>query len=160
MPSFDIVSEVDFQEVRNAVDQASRELEKRFDFKGIDARFELEEEAIAVFAPEEFQISQMEDILHEKLIKRGIDVQALEAGEVEGAGKVKRRKYTLRQGIDRDNAKAITKLIKDSKAKVQSQINGEKLRVTGKKRDDLQEVIQLLRQAELKIPLQFDNFRD
>jgi len=160
MPSFDIVSEVNFQEVRNAVDQASRELEKRFDFKGIDARFELEEEAISVFAPEEFQIMQMEDILQEKLIKRGIDVQALEAGETEGAGKVKRRKYTLRQGIDRDNAKTITKLIKDSKAKVQSQINGEKLRVTGKKRDDLQEVIQLLRQAELKIPLQFDNFRD
>lgn len=160
MPSFDIISEVDMQEVRNAVDQASRELEKRFDFKGIDASYALEEEAIVVAAPEEFQIGQMEDILREKMIKRSVDTQALVQGEVEGAGKVKRRKYTLRQGIDRDNAKTITKLIKDSKIKVQSQINGEKLRVTGKKRDDLQEVMALLRGAELEIPLQFDNFRD
>ncbi len=160
MPSFDVISEVDFQEVRNAVDQATRELEKRFDFKGIDAAFELEEEAILISAPEEFQITQMEDILREKLIKRSVDTQALEPGDTEGAGKVKRRRYSLRQGIDRDNAKLITKLIKDAKLKVQSQINGEKLRVTGKKRDDLQDVIQLLRGAELKIPLQFDNFRD
>lgn len=160
MPSFDVVSEVDMQEVRNAVDQAGRELEKRFDFKGIDASFELEEDAIVVAAPDEFQLQQMEDILRDKLIRRDVDVQCLEAGEVEGAGKQKRRKYSLRQGIDRDNAKTITRLIKDSKIKVQAQINGEKLRVTGKKRDDLQEVMALLRKAELTIPLQYDNFRE
>ena len=160
MPSFDVVSEVDMQEVRNAVDQAGRELEKRFDFKGIDASFELEEGAIVVAAPDEFQLQQMEDILRDKLIRRDVDVQCLEAGEVEGAGKQKRRKYSLRQGIDRDNAKTITRLIKDSKIKVQAQINGEKLRVTGKKRDDLQEVMALLRKAELTIPLQYDNFRE
>jgi cyclic-di-GMP-binding protein len=160
MPSFDVVSEVDMQEVRNAVDQASRELEKRFDFKGIDASFSLEEEAVVLAAPEEFQIGQMEDILREKLIKRSVDTQSLEPGDVEGAGKLKRRRYTLRQGIDRDNAKTITRIIKDSKIKVQVQINGEKLRVTGKKRDELQEVIALLRNSELEVPLQFDNFRD
>ncbi len=160
MPSFDVISEVDMQEVRNAVDQAGRELEKRFDFKGIDASFSIEDEAIVVAALEEFQLTQMEDILRDKLIRRNVDVQCLEAGQVEGAGKQKRRKYTLHQGIDKDNAKTITRLIKDSKVKVQSQVNGEKLRVTGKKRDDLQEIMSLLRKAELKIPLQFDNFRE
>ncbi|MCB2027172.1 MAG: YajQ family cyclic di-GMP-binding protein, partial [Ottowia sp.] len=132
----------------------------RFDFKGVDASFTLEGETIVLAAFEEFQVQQMEDILRDKFIRRSVDTQALVPGDIEGAGKQKRRKYSLRQGIDRDNAKTITKLIKDSKLKVQSQINGEKLRVTGKKRDDLQAVMALLREADLELPLQFDNFRD
>ena len=160
MPSFDIVSEVDMQEIRNAVDQAARELGTRFDFKNIDASFELNDAAVIVTAPEEFQIKQLEGILRDKVSARGLDTRCLEPGGVEGAGKVKRKQYGLRQGIDRDTAKQITKLTKDSKLKVQAQINGDKVRVQGKKRDDLQQVMALLKEAELDTPLQFDNFRD
>ena len=160
MPSFDIVSEVDLQEVRNAVDQASRELGNRFDFRGVDAKVALEDERILVSAPEEFQIKQLRDILRDKMVARGVDVRSMDAGDVEGAGKVKRQYVSLIQGIDRDTAKKLTKMIKDSKIKVQSQVNGEKLRVTGKKRDDLQAVMSLVRDAELGTPFQFENFRD
>ena len=160
MPSFDVVSEVDLQEVRNAVDQANRELAKRFDFRGVDATFELSDAGIAVSAPEEFQIQQMEDILRDKLIRRSIDANCLSPGDVEGAGKVKRRTYGLKQGVDQDSGRKMTKLIKASKLKVQAQINGDKVRVTGKKRDDLQSVMQMIKDAELDLPLQFDNFRD
>ena len=160
MPSFDIVSEVDLQEVRNAVDQASRELGNRFDFRGVDAKVALEDERILVSAPEEFQIKQLRDILRDKMVARGVDVRSMDAGDVEGAGKVKRQYVSLIQGIDRDTAKKLTKMIKDSKIKVQSQVNGEKLRVTGKKRDDLQAVMSLVRDAELSTPFQFENFRD
>lgn len=160
MPSFDIVSEVDMHEIKNAVDQAVRELGTRFDFKNVEANIELEEADISVTAPEEFQIKQVEGILRDKLIARKVDARCLDGGPVEGAGKVKRKKFSLRQGIDRDTAKKMTKLIKDSKLKVQSQINGDKLRVQGKKRDDLQQVMALLKDAELSTPLQFDNFRD
>ena len=160
MPSFDIVSEVDMHEVNNAVDQAQRELGSRFDFKNVDAHIELSDSTIVVSAPEEFQIKQVEGIPRDKLSARKIDTRSLDPGAVEGAGKVKRKTYQLRQGIDRYTAKKITKLTKDSKLKVQAQINGEKLRVQGKKRDDLQQVMALLREAELEIPLQFDNFRD
>lgn len=160
MPSFDVVSEVDLQEVRNAVDQANRELASRFDFRGVDASFELSDEGIRVAAQEEFQVDQLEDILRDKLVRRGIDTRCLEPGKVEGAGKQKRRTFALTQGIGRDDARMITKLVKDSKLKVTAQINGEKLRVTGKSRDDLQKVMALLKGAELDVPLQYDNFRD
>ncbi len=160
MPSFDVVSEVDFQEVRNAVDQAVRELGTRFDFRGVDAGFELTEERIQLHAEEEFQLGQMLDILRDKLVKRGVDTRALDPGEIEASGKQKRQGFGLKQGIDRDAAKKIVKLIKDSKLKVQSQIQGEQVRVTGKKRDDLQQVIATLKEAELDMPLDFDNFRD
>lgn len=160
MPSFDIVSEVDLQEVRNAVDQAIRELGTRFDFKGVDAGFELEGEQIRLHAGEEFQIEQMVQILRDKLIRRDVDVRALDPGRIEASGKQKRQNFGLKQGIGRDDAKLITKLVKDSKLKVQTQIQGDQVRVTGKKRDDLQEVMALLRKAELEVPLDFKNFRD
>jgi uncharacterized protein YajQ (UPF0234 family) len=160
MPSFDVVSEVEQQEVRNAVDQAARELSTRFDFRGVDAGFEFADEQIRLHAQEEFQLEQMLDILRDKLIKRSVDVRVLDPGKVEAAGKQKRQNFSLRQGIDRDNGKRIVKLVKDAKLKVQTQIQGEQVRVTGKKRDDLQDVIALLRKAELDIPLNFINFRD
>jgi len=148
------------QEVRNAVDQASRELSTRFDFKGIDAGFELEGEQIQLFAQEEFQLEQMLDILKDKLNRRSVDTRALDPGKVEASGKQKRQSFGLKQGIGRDDAKKITKLIKDSKLKVQAQVQGEQVRVTGKKRDDLQDVIAMLKKAELEVPLDFKNFRD
>ena len=160
MPAFDVVSEVDLQEVRNAVDQASRELRSRFDFRGVDAGFDLSERGIELAAPEDFQLKQLEDILRGKLANRGVDGASLDAQPSEGAGKQRRQLFRLRQGIDRDSAKQITKLVRDSRRKVQAQVNGEKVRVTGKKRDDLQAVITLLKEAELEVPLQFDNFRD
>ncbi|MFP6814134.1 MAG: YajQ family cyclic di-GMP-binding protein [Pseudomonadales bacterium] len=160
MPSFDVVSEVDLQEVRNAVDQAARELGTRFDFKRVDSGFELVEARILLFAEEEFQLGQMLDILRDKLNRRGVDVRVLDPGPVEAAGKQKRQAFGLKQGIDRDTAKRLVKLIKDTRLKVQSQIQGEQIRVTGKKRDDLQSVMAQLKDAELDIPLNFDNFRD
>ena len=160
MPSFDVVSEVDLQEVRNAVDQAVRELSTRFDFRGVDAGFELLDEKIQLHAQEEFQLAQMLDILHDKLVRRSVDVRALEPGAIEASGKQKRQSFALKQGIDRDSAKKIVKIIKDAKLKVQTQIQGEQVRVTGKKRDDLQQAIAALKEAELELPLVFDNFRD
>ncbi|MCZ6710783.1 MAG: YajQ family cyclic di-GMP-binding protein [Gammaproteobacteria bacterium] len=160
MPSFDVVSEVDLQEVRNAVDQAARELGTRFDFKRVDSGFELVEARIQLFAEEEFQLGQMLDILRDKLNRRGVDVRVLDPGAVEASGKQKRQSFGLKQGIDRDTAKRLVKLIKDTKLKVQSQIQGEQIRVTGKKRDDLQTVMAGLKEADLDIPLSFDNFRD
>ena len=121
---------------------------------------ELQDENILITAPEEFQINQVESILRDKLTARKVDARVLHPGVVEGAGKVKRKSFSLRQGIDRDTAKTITKLTKESKLKVQAQINGEKVRIQGKKRDELQQVMSMLREAELDTPLQFDNFRD
>ena len=160
MPSFDIVSEVDMQEVRNGVDQAVRELRNRFDFRNVDAGFELTEAGIQVHAPEDFQLGQLEDILRDKLAGRGIDGRTLDPGDIEGAGKVRRMTFALRQGIDRDTAKKLTKLVKDSKIKVQAQVNGEKLRVQGKKRDDLQAIMAAVKEADFETPFQFNNFRD
>lgn len=160
MPSFDVVSEVDMQEIKNAVDQATRELGTRFDFKGVDAGFELADERIQLHALEEFQLGQMLDILRDKLTRRSVDVRALDPAEVEAAGKLKRQSFGLKQGIDRDSAKKIVKMIKDSKLKVQSQVQGDQVRVTGKKRDDLQSVMATLREADLDMPLDFNNFRD
>lgn len=160
MPSFDIVSEVDTHELTNAVDQANRELGTRFDFKGVDAQFVLDDDTITQSAPSEFQLQQMSDILRARLIARKIDARCLEFGDIETNVAGARQKIAVKQGIERDLAKKIQSAIKDAKLKVESQINGHKLRVTGKKRDDLQAAMQLLRAQELERPLQFDNFRD
>ena len=160
MPSFDIVSEVDRHELTNAVDQANRELSTRFDFKGVDAKFELDDATIKQSAPSDFQLKQMEDILRGRLIARGIDARCLEFGEVESNLAGARQTITVKQGIERELAKKIQGAIKDAKLKVDTQINGDKLRVNGKKRDDLQSAIALLKAGEFERPLQFDNFRD
>lgn len=160
MPSFDVVSEVDTHELTNAVDQANRELGTRFDFKGVDAKFELDDQVISQSAPSDFQLKQMNDILRARLIARGIDARCLEFGDVETNLAGARQKITVKQGIERELAKKIQGALKDAKIKVDSQINGDKLRVNGKKRDDLQAAIALLKAAEYERPLQFDNFRD
>lgn len=160
MPSFDVVSEVDKHELTNAVDQANRELSTRFDFKGIEASFELDEQSIKQAAPSEFQLQQMTDILRNRLTARKIDPRCLEFGKIETNVAGARQAITVHQGIERDLAKKIQGVLKDAKLKVDSQINGDKLRVNGKKRDDLQAAIQLLRGQEFERPLQFDNFRD
>jgi len=160
MPSFDIISEVNLHEAANAVDQANREVDTRFDFKGSGARYGLVDATITLTAETEFQLQQMLDILHAKLAKRGVDIASLKTDPPQVAGKQAKQTLTLIQGIDSPLAKQIVKLIKDSKMKVQAAIQGEKVRVTGKKRDDLQECIALLRAEKLEQPLQFDNFRD
>jgi len=160
MPSFDVVSEVDKHELTNAIDQANRELSTRFDFKGVDAKFVMEDKVITQSAPSDFQLKQMTDILRARLIARSIDARCLEFGDVETNLAGARQKITVQQGIEQKLAKQIAAKIKESKIKVETQINGDKLRVTGKKRDELQEVIALLRKSEFELPLQFDNFRD
>ena len=160
MPSFDVVSEVDKHELVNAVDQANRELGKRFDFRNTDARFELEDKLITQSAQSEFQIGQMREILDARLIARGIDARCLDFGDIETNLAGSRQKITVKQGIERELAKKIQAALKDAKLKVDSQINGDKLRVNGKKRDDLQAAIALLRGMTFERPLQFDNFRD
>ncbi|MVW79506.1 YajQ family cyclic di-GMP-binding protein [Bordetella sp. 02P26C-1] len=160
MPSFDVVSEVDKHELSNAVDQANRELATRFDFKGTDAKFELEGFVVTQSAPSAFQLKQMIDILRGRLSARGIDVRCLEIdAPLENLGGA-RQKITVRQGIEQPVAKKLIAAIKGAKLKVESQINGDKLRVTGKKRDDLQQAIALLRKTDVDLPLQFQNFRD
>ena len=160
MPSFDVVSEVDKHELTNAVDQANRELANRFDFKGSEARFELDDSIITQLAASAFQLKQMYEILRIRLASRGIDVRSLDAAEPEVNLAAARQKITVKQGIEQPVAKKIVAAIKAAKIKVEAQINGEKLRVTGKKRDDLQMAIALLRKSEFEVPLQFDNFRD
>jgi uncharacterized protein YajQ (UPF0234 family) len=160
MPSFDIVSEVDLHEVTNAVDQANREVATRFDFKGSGAQYALKEAVVTLQAENEFQLQQMRDILHPRLAKRGVDLLCLKVDPPVLSGRQARQTVTLRQGLDTPLAKQIVKLIKDSKIKVQAAIQGDQVRVTGKKRDDLQEAMALLRNSELDLPLQFTNFRD
>jgi len=160
MPSFDIVSEVDLQEVRNAVDQANRVIETRFDFKGVDASFEHKESEVNLKAEQEFQLQQMLDILREKLAKRGVDVKALDVKDPQTSLNAARQQVQVQQGIESDVAKKIVKEIKAAKLKVQAQIQGDQVRVTGKKRDDLQKVIALLKEKDYGLPLQFKNFRD
>ena len=160
MPSFDIVSEVDTHELTNAVDQANRELSTRFDFKGVEAKFALEDKLVTQSAPSEFQLQQMTDILRARLIARKIDARCLDFGDIETNLAGARQKITVKQGIERELAKKLQGAIKDAKLKVEAQINGDKLRVTGKKRDDLQATMALLRAQEFERPLQFDNFRD
>ena len=160
MPSFDVVSEVDKHELTNAVDTANRELGNRFDFKGQDASFELDGFVVTQKAPSDFQLKQMLDILRARLVARGIDIRCLDAAEPEVNLAGARQKVTIKQGIEQKLAKKIVATLKEAKLKVEAQINGEKLRVSGKKRDDLQEAMALLRKTDLEIPLQFDNFRD
>ena len=160
MPSFDVVSEMDLHEVRNAVDQAARELSSRFDFRGIDARIELEEGEHFADRPEEFKSGNSKIFCPAKWQSRNVDSRALVPGDIEGAGKVKRQRLTMAQGLDKDNARLVVKVLKESKLKIQSQINGDKVRVTGKKRDDLQEAMAKLKASDLNFPLQYNNFRD
>ncbi len=161
MPSFDIVSEFDRHEASNAVDQANREIQTRFDFKGVTASFELSGETVALEAEVDFQLKQMLDVLRNKLIGRGIDARCMDVQEPVLSGVRARQEVHLKQGLDAKEAKDVVKRIKDSKLKVQAQIQGEKVRVTGKKRDDLQAVMALLRgEGGPDLPLQFDNFRD
>ncbi|RRJ83308.1 YajQ family cyclic di-GMP-binding protein [Aestuariirhabdus litorea] len=160
MPSFDIVSEVEMQELTNAVDQANRELETRYDFRGVDASFDRSENKVTMIAEADFQLQQLLEILKSKLIKRSIDVKCLDIADHYASGKQVKQEVTVREGLDKELTKKLVKLIKESKVKVQAAIQGDKVRVTGKKRDDLQECIALLRETELDMPLQFNNFRD
>jgi len=160
MPSFDVVSEVDMHELTNAVDQAQREISNRFDFKGVDASFELMDSEIIITAEVDFQTQQMLDILRNKLASRQIDQKCLKLGNVEISGQRAILKAQIQQGIESETARRIVKKVKDLKMKVQIAIQGDKLRVTGKKRDDLQEVIGVLKEDNWGLPLQFNNFRD
>lgn len=160
MPSFDIVSEVDQQEVSNAVDQANRELKNRFDFKGVEAMFELKDQKITATAPSDFQVQQMQDILKNKISKRDIDVQALDFQPINAQLHQATQIVDVKQGIDQPTAKKIVKIIKDKKFKVQASVQGDQVRVNSKKRDDLQQVIAMLKEENLDLPLQFNNFRD
>jgi uncharacterized protein YajQ (UPF0234 family) len=160
MPSFDVVSEIDQHELTNAVDQASRELGQRFDFKETGATFELEETTVTMSAPADFQLKQMLDILKLKLAKRGIDVSCLEVKDPIVNLATAKQLVILRHGIDAETGRKVSRAIKDSKLKVQAQIQGDKVRVIGKKRDELQEAIALLRKGTFEVPLQFNNFRD
>ena len=160
MPSFDAVSEVNHHELSNAVDQANREVATRFDFKGTGSNFELSESKITMNTESEFQLQQMYDMLCNKLVKRGIDIACLELAEPVVQLKTATQLVTVREGIDTLTAKKMVKLIKEKKLKVQAAIQGEQLRVTGKKRDDLQAVMALLREGGFGLPLQFKNFRD
>ncbi|MBK1642210.1 YajQ family cyclic di-GMP-binding protein [Chromatium okenii] len=160
MPSFDVVSEIDLQEVRNAVDQAKREISTRFDFKGINADFTLTDTTILLTGEQEFHLQQMMDILRQKLVKRAVDLACLEPAAPVSTLSAARQEITLKQGVDADTAKRMIKAIKSSKLKVQAQIQGDQVRITGKKRDDLQEAIAQLRTEDWGLPLQFTNFRD
>lgn len=160
MPSFDVVSEVDMQEVTNALDQSNREVRTRFDFKGTDSSFTREGNEITLKSESEFQVKQMLDILQGKLNKRGVDIACLAIGKPELVGKEARQVATIRQGLETELSRRIVKMIKESKLKVQGAIQGDKVRVTGKKRDDLQTIIATLRDAKFDMPLQYVNFRD
>jgi len=161
MPSFDIVSQVDKQEIRNATEQANKEIANRFDFKGSDARIEQNELQLTVFADDEFKLGQVLDVLRGRLSKRNVDVRCLEIGAVEKiSGDKVKRPLTVRVGVPQDKGKAIVKLVKDAKLKVQASIQGDTVRVSGGKKDDLQNAIQLVRKSVTDLPLQFVNFRD
>ena len=161
MPSFDIVSQVNQQEVKNAVEQANKEIANRYDFKGSDARIEQQELELAVFADDEFKLGQVMDVLRTRLAKRNVDVRALEPGALEKiSGDKVKQPVKLKAGIAQDKGKSIVKLIKDSKLKVAGSIQGDAVRVSGAKKDDLQAAIQLVRQSVTDLPIQFINFRD
>lgn len=160
MPSFDVVSEVDKQVLTNAVDQSNRVVVNRFDFKGVAASFERNDYVVTIIAEADFQVAQMLDIFKSALHKGGVDIRCLEEAEPKQSGKQVKQDVTVKTGLDAPLAKDIVKKIKDSKIKVQAQIQGDQVRVTGKKRDDLQQVIKLLKDADVSLPLQYDNFRD
>jgi uncharacterized protein YajQ (UPF0234 family) len=161
MPSFDVVCEANLVEVKNAVEQANKEISTRFDFKGTDARVEQKERELTAFADAEFQLGQVRDVLTNKMTKRNVDVRFLDIGKVDkiGGDKVK-QVIKIRNGIESEAAKKIVRIIKDSKMKVQASIQGESVRITGAKRDDLQSAIALLRKEVTDLPLEFNNFRD
>jgi hypothetical protein len=161
MPSFDAVSEVDTHELSNALDQANRELKTRYDFRNVEASFKQEKQfTIILTAEADFQLQQMLEILKSKLIARKIDTSCMEIEEAFASGKMVKQNINIRQGIDQNTSKSIIKIIKESKLKVQASIQGEQIRVTAKKRDDLQATMKLLKEADLTIPLQYQNFRD
>ncbi|WP_102794791.1 YajQ family cyclic di-GMP-binding protein [Bowmanella denitrificans] len=160
MPSFDIVSEIDLVEVKNAVDNAIRELDTRFDFRGVEASYEQKDNQITLIAEAEFQLQQMQEILRSKCAKRGVSTASIEQKGIDRSGKTFKQILVFRQGIEQDMGKKITKLIKESKVKVQASIQGDQVRVSGKKRDDLQEAIALVKSADLGQPFQYTNFRD
>ena len=160
MPSFDTVSEIDWQEVRNAVDQSKRELGTRFDFRHVDAGIELSEGEIQIHAEEEFQLQQLLDILKTKFVNRKVDIKVLQPGEISPSGKTKRQVITLVEGIDQDTTKLISKRVKDLNKKLQVQVQGSQVRISGKKRDELQMAIAELRDMDLPMPLQFKNYRN
>jgi cyclic-di-GMP-binding protein len=161
MPSFDIISQVNQVEVRNALDQANKELSTRFDFKGSDARAELADKTLTLYADDDFKLKQVTDIVAGKLTKRGVDIRALKYGNVEKiSGNKVKQVVTIRVGVEQELAKKIVKLIKDSKMKVQASIQGDTVRVSGAKRDDLQAAIALVKRSVTDFPLQYDNFRD
>ena len=160
MSSFDVVSDLDSHEARNAVDQANREVTTRFDFKGTGSKYEIEEELITMTSQSDFQLKQMLDILLQKLSKRGVNIACVEEQDAEVSNSEARQKIILRRGIDADRARKVVKHVKNAKMKVQTAIQGDKLRVSGKKRDDLQNVIALLKEYDIGLPLQYENFRD
>jgi len=161
MPSFDIVSQVDKQEIRNATEQASKEIGNRYDFKGSDARIEQNELQLTVFADDEFKLGQVLDVLRTRLTKRNVDVRCLELGEIEKiSGDKVKRAVTVMVGVPQDKGKSIVKLIKDAKLKVQASIQGDAVRISGAKKDDLQAAMQMVRTSITDLPLQFINFRD
>ena len=160
MPSFDVVSDYDAHEASNAVDQANREVNTRFDFKGTGSKFELDDQVITLTSQSDFQLRQMMDILQQKLAKRGVDIGCLDEQEPEITGSEARQTVILRRGIESELARNLVKTIKKSKIKVQAAIQGDKLRVSGKKRDDLQATIRLLKETDVNLPLQYENFRD
>ena len=160
MPSFDVVSEVDVFELKNAVDNANRELSTRFDFRGVEASISIDKNTAKLAAEHDSQLRQLVDILRGNLVKRGVEASAMELDSPTYSGKTCAQKVTFKEGVDQPTAKKLVKLIKDNKMKVQVNIQGEQLRVTGKKRDDLQAVMQLIKTAELGQPFQFNNFRD
>lgn len=161
MPSFDVVSQVNRQEVDNAVNQARKEVGQRYDFKGTKTRIDLEADAIHVTSDDDFKVKAVVDVLQSKMVRRGIALKALVYGPIEpAAGGLAKQTITIQQGIDADRARHMVKLIKNTKLKVQSQVQGDQLRVSGKKRDDLQTIIQLLKAEDLDLPLQFVNFRE
>ncbi len=160
MPSFDIVSEVDQHELKNAVDQANREITGRFDFKGSDSKIKQVENVLNLESTSKFQIRQIHEILYNKMSKRGLDLRCLDLGDIDERGNRAYQTATVKAGIESDDARKIVKLIKQEKIKVQAAIQGEQIRVTGKKRDDLQKVIALLKKSDIDLPLQYQNFRD
>ena len=161
MPSFDVVSQVDWHEVTNAVDQANREVTNRFDFKGSDARIERQESQLTIHADDEYRVGQVRDILETRLAKRGVDIDCLAPSEIhESSGGKAQQEILIRAGIDGELGRTLVRRIKSSKLKVQTAIQGDQLRVSGKKRDDLQSVIALLKDEEVGLPLQYENFRD
>ena len=160
MPSVDVVSEIDQHELSNAIDQANREISNRFDFKGTDSKIELVENNLTIISSSEFQVKQIHDILETKIVKRSIDIRCLEYGDIVESNKEARQTVAIKKGVDTELARKIVKMIKGSKLKVQAAIQGDQVRITGKKRDDLQETIAVIKEAKFELPLQYINFRD